>query len=61
MDLVKRVFTLLMFFTLFVTAESYQEQWSKIESFEKKRLPKSALVVIEDIYKQAKKEGIGCS
>jgi len=57
MDLVKRVFTLLMFFTLFVTAESYQEQWSKIENFEKKRLPKSALVVIEDIYKQAKKEG----
>ena len=34
----------------------YQSNWKQVEEFDRKGLPKSALEVIETIYKQAKKE-----
>ncbi len=36
---------------------NYKQQWSKVDSLEKKGLPKSALEVVEKIYTKAKEEG----
>ena len=38
------------------SSASYQSDWEQIEAFEKKRLPKSALVVVEKIVEKARRE-----
>ncbi len=52
--------SLILLFSTLVTAQSYdscEKDWKKVEQFELKRLPKSALTEVEKIYKKAKKEG----
>ncbi|MFH2143628.1 MAG: alpha-2-macroglobulin family protein [Bacteroidota bacterium] len=39
---------------VFVKGSSYSEIWKKVEEFEKKGLPQSALEIVESIYTQAK-------
>lgn len=36
--------------------DKYKKQWEKVEKFEKKGLPKSALEIVEEIYELAKKD-----
>ena len=52
-------FLFIVFSTLNLNAQKmtfYKVQWQKIDSLEKKGLPKSALKVVEEIYIKAKKE-----
>ena len=39
-----------------VVIDNYEKAWKKVDSFVEKRLPKSALKIVEEIYKKAKKE-----
>ncbi|MCD4773331.1 MAG: hypothetical protein K8R41_08125, partial [Bacteroidales bacterium] len=39
-----------------VVVDNYEKAWKKVDSFVEKRLPKSALKIVEEIYKKAKKE-----
>ncbi|KAA1245690.1 MG2 domain-containing protein [Aquimarina sp. RZ0] len=53
---------IILVFILFITnayymiAQDYQSDWKKIEDFDKKGLPKSALEVVEVIHNKAKKD-----
>jgi len=53
----KRLLSIILFFTISAYTQSYQDQWDKVREFEQKRVPKSALSVVENIYNQAKKRG----
>ncbi|WP_348740602.1 alpha-2-macroglobulin family protein [Tenacibaculum sp. 190524A05c] len=51
------LFTMLILFSMISQAQNrYSAQWKKVLEFEKEALPKSALKVVEEIYKKAKKE-----
>ena len=52
----KKILYLFLLFTLFIYAQSYQEQWQQITELERKSLPKSALKVANSIYQQAVSE-----
>ena len=52
----KNVLSLLLFFTLFLSAQTYESAWTEVQKLETKALPKSALKRVESIYTQAKNE-----
>jgi len=52
----KKLLSILLLFTLFLSAQSYDASWKEVQNFEKKSLPKSALKCVKSIYTQAKKE-----
>lgn len=37
--------------------KDYKEQWKEVEQFTKKGLPRSAIKIVDEIYKEAKREG----
>ncbi|MCH9741214.1 MAG: hypothetical protein K0U38_10335 [Epsilonproteobacteria bacterium] len=52
----RKIFSIFLLFTLFINAQSYQEQWQNIEKLEQQNLPKSALKEVNTLYQQAKEE-----
>ncbi|RUM69722.1 MAG: hypothetical protein DSZ07_04015, partial [Sulfurovum sp.] len=52
----KKLLYILLLFTLFLSAQSYDASWKEVQEFEKKSLPKSALKCVKSIYTQAKNE-----
>jgi uncharacterized protein YfaS (alpha-2-macroglobulin family) len=50
----KRILSILLLFTLFLSAQTYESAWKEVQKFEKKSLPKSSLKKVEEIYQQAK-------
>ena len=52
----KKLLSILLLFTLFLSAQNYESAWKEVQKFEKKSLPKSSLKKVEEIYQQAKKE-----
>ncbi len=54
------VFATILLFSTSIKAQSdfnnYKEEWKKVEQFEVKGLPKSALATVEKIYKKAQKD-----
>ena len=52
----KKLLSVLILLTLFLSAQSYESSWEEVHNFEKKSLPKSSLKKVEEIYQQAKKE-----
>ena len=55
------VLSLILIATVILTAfytndENYDKLWKKVESYQKKGLPKSALKIVDEIYYDAKKE-----
>ena len=49
-------FSLSSFTTIDMKKENYEKDWKKVEEFQNKNLPKSALEVVETIYTKAKKD-----
>jgi|AntAceMinimDraft_17_1070374.scaffolds.fasta_scaffold00712_4 uncharacterized protein YfaS (alpha-2-macroglobulin family) len=41
---------------VFKKGSTYEDVWKKVDEFEKKNLPKSALMIVESIYKKAKQD-----
>jgi len=52
----KKLLSILLLLTLFLSAQSYESAWKEVQKFEKKSLPKSSLKKIEEIYQQAKED-----
>ena len=52
----KKLLSILLLFTLFLSAQSYESQWKEVQKFEKKSLPKSSLKKVEEILQQAKND-----
>ncbi len=52
----KNLLSLLLLFTIFLSAQNYESAWTEVQEFEKKSLPKSALKRVESIYTEAKSE-----
>ena len=52
----KKILSLLILLTIFINAQTYQEQWLNIKKLERQNLPKSALEKVNVIYQQAIKE-----
>ena len=53
------VFIIFLLSGVFINSkiEDYNKSWSKVEKFVEDGLPKSALKLVDDIYKTAKSEG----
>jgi hypothetical protein len=52
----KNLLSLLLLFTIFLSAQNYESAWTEVQELEKKSLPKSALKRVESIYTEAKSE-----
>jgi uncharacterized protein YfaS (alpha-2-macroglobulin family) len=52
----KKLLSILLLLTLFLSAGNYETLWEDVTEFERKSLPKSALAKVESIYKQAKED-----
>ena len=52
----KKLLSILLLFTLFLSAQTYESSWKEVQKFENKSLPKSALKSVNSIYTKARNE-----
>ena len=52
----RKIISILLLLSLILSAQTPQDPWEKVQKFEKKALPKSALKEVRAIYKRAKQE-----